>query len=375
MCNLKDICFGTDSYNILPHSDDWSRFGQYISKSTNLKLLTLNHFDNFGNDNDIPEVTLDQYEQLCRNMADNKSIDRLAINQFPFSGDEIPSMIPFLKNNKNLVTLDLGAGGGEIDLEGNVGKFLVQALGTFDTLRFFECSGTSASEMTSVGIVKALSGHKQLIDLRLDGVLEDYTKSYEALADLIHSCWKLRKLVIHGDAIGERGAAILAVALASTKFLKTLELNMTEIGQTGWYALSTLLMSKISNINNVSFMGGWTRKQISADTLSSMAYSLGRTNKIKKLNLQGNRYISFVGWKSFFDYVGSSGCALEHLDISDTHMDNERISPLLLSLANNTSLTSLNISRNSFVNISHQWVAGLCCCISEPWLGVETSLH
>ena len=150
---------------------------------------------------------------------------------------------------------------------------------------------------------------------------------------------------------------------------------MTEIGQTGWYALSTLLMSKISNINNVSFMGGWTRKQISADTLSSMAYSLGRTNKIKKLNLQGNRYISFVGWKSFFDYVGSSGCALEHLDISDTHMDNERISPLLLSLANNTSLTSLNISRNSFVNISHQWVAGLCCCISEPWLGVETSLH
>ena len=153
-------------------------------------------------DRQDPAVTLDQYEQLCKHLAGNKSINLLTISTIQqFSGKELSAMIPFLKSNPNLLRLELGAGGGEISLGGNTGQLLAKTLASFHTLHYFYCAGWEVNSDSSREIVKALSGHRQLKELKMDNILEDYIGSYEAFALLLQKCHLLSKLAIHGDAV------------------------------------------------------------------------------------------------------------------------------------------------------------------------------
>ena len=109
----------------------------------------------------------------------------------------------------------------------------------------------------------------------------------------------LRKFTINGDAIGDAGAVVMAVGIGTwAKQLTTLKLSGSEIGQTGWLAVSTLFINKETKLESVSIPGCWVdgRKQISTCSLTSIANNLAHSNKIKKLNLSNQQYIGLEYW-------------------------------------------------------------------------------
>ena len=328
----------------MPYFISQGRFGDCIRRNTHLKKIEFGYFEEAAE-----EIALTDYEGLWTRMAGNKSIETLEISSFHFDGNELPAMIPFIKNN-HLISLGLGSGGGEVDLGERAGNNLAKMLESFNSLRQFECCGTRVSSDASREIIKALSGHRCLEKLTIFHVLQSTRESYEALAVLFQACNKLRALRIDSDGVGDTCAAIMAVALASTKSLRRLELNMSGFGEPGWFAICTLLGSKSTNISSVSIYGSWGGSQMSSAIMSSMVNNIAYSKKLNKLNLRGNRRVSLTGWKSLFDYVGdNSRCCLKNMIITDTNMSNQAMDMFTASLARNSSLNILDISDNDNV--------------------------
>ena len=328
------------------------KFGDCIKRNNHLETFEWAYFGDL--ESEFPLPTFDQCMILCKRMTGNKSIQSLVVNSFPLDGRELHAMTPFVKKTC-LTSLEIGDGEGEVDLAGGVGHQLAKLLSSFNTLRKFKCTGGplnfDGSCPSSQGIIKSLSGHRCLEELNLHQMLGSNKKCHNALAVLLRDCTKLSTLELDDDDVGDTCAAILAAGLAYARRLKKLHLYMAGVEEPGWFAISTLLGSKSTNITDASFVGSWAGGNMNAAVLSSISSNIAHSKKLNKLCLRGNEDIGWSGWKSLFEYVGGSECCLEKLSVANTNMSNDKMDMLTAALSKNSSLATLNIAFNDNVTI------------------------
>ena len=159
--DLKELVIGRDRYQVKYHppDGDWTRDGKAIGSNLHIKELRFayNTFDK--------DVRRDNVEAFCEGLANNKSIERLRIDQCECFGGEILNIIsPLLEQNPNLCCLAVR---WDFASALNVARRLSELLSRFNTLREFDFYRGRLRDDNVEALLRALVGHFQLIKIDL----------------------------------------------------------------------------------------------------------------------------------------------------------------------------------------------------------------
>jgi len=330
-------CHGHEHWEeFWPPDDDWKREGDSIGRNKHIKTLCLKRIGLRGG----------EMEDFCGRLACNKSITRLELYRCGAWGGSIFDFLsPFLQQNSNLSCLmvDFDATTGSIS---NGIKILTTILSKFNTLRKFECHRAEKLDDEDLGkLIRVLANHCQLTDINFNRFILR-KKGIAALASLLENpqlC--MRKLRLN---LNDEGAAVLANALGENSTLHELDLGSNEnVTVEGWQTFCAHVDLCSSSLVSLNLEGN----SIDDGFASVISNALTSGSKLTCLNLCQNPNIH-EGWRDAFNALRSPSCLLEELDISGNTLDDNLVTHLAHSLANNRVLRRLFLRDNYQVSES-----------------------
>lgn len=156
---------------------------------------------------------------------------------------------------------------------------------------------------------------------------------------------RLERLCLHGNSIGDEGAADLINALTSMPGLHTLvdlELGCNGVGRQGLVALSVLLMHSDCRVHSLAL----SFNRIDMDCIGILIRGLVKNTSLKTLDICEQQLLDATGWLILMAFVSSPSCSLENIDMTDEKISNECVATLGASLAVNKIMKSLRIGCN-----------------------------
>jgi len=302
---LDDDRNGEDDEFIVLEGDDLGWLGYFIGESKTLKLLRLSC-------NPPPPIGL--LEGICR----NRSIQSLEVKN-EIADTTFLHLTPFFSNNKNLTTFTLGCDGMGSDL---CAQYFVVALVKCDSLTHlcFEggADGCQFGDDAFNNILRVLHSQSELERLSLNA---HYTvgEGYATLSNTLRlgGMGKLRVLDLIYSDVDDEGLQSMVAGISHCRSLVELNLpSNNQITVTGLRALSGFFQSESCRLESLG-LGGVVMDDEGAIVLAT---GLARYKPLK------------------------------HLDISGNDIGDEGIAALVsgLTIAANTSLETLRLSRNPF---------------------------
>ena len=261
-------------------------------------------------------------------------------------GGLLDTISPFFAQNSNIRRL-------RVSLRGRSTPSSVQSLSTtltgFNTLRVFDCRNSKIGDHDVEVIILALAGHSQLTKIDLSQS-EVGGRALAALVGLMNNNSSLADLDLWDCSIDDEGALIFVAALDRNSTLKKLNLRHNhDITNRGWRAIFTQLGSPQSSLEDVDLSG---RSIIDDAAAVFLANVLTNGTNLKVLKLGSNYGITTEGWQALFVALQGPRCMLQELSLNNNGFNDEDVTYLANSLANNCVLRELDLSDNERVTAS-----------------------
>ena len=344
------------------HADEYfpdDRFGKAIGKNSHLKELRF--LGLAATPFRRERVTKEDFDKFFRGLFHNRSIQKMSfVNCNLFAGEILRILIPFFTGNHNFESLEISL----CDLGSKGLRCLSVALSEFNSLKEFALS--SFGSRTLQEVIKALGGHSRLrtLNLRENNIGKN---GCDALATLLQNPNSgLAVLDLYKDKIDDKGAIVLATALAGNNTLIDLNLGSNRsITITGWRATFAVLQSPHSRLESLSLRDN----NISDDAALSLMNALSNNNALKALELGNCSNITIAGWWAFFGFLLSPNSILEELNLHSNRFNDDLVISLATYLASNSTLKRLNLSSNrGITNLGWQ---ALSAVLENPYSALE----
>ena len=199
---------------------------------------------------------------------------------------------PFLKNNRNLRSLNLC----DLDMDARSNMAFVSALSRCNEKSLqqfdFHCSSGMDDE-SAAKLIDIMATHRNLRKLSL--WFKDANQQWiVASGNLLQNPQsKLKELDL--DDIHDEGAIALANGLATNSTLKRLSLEENDdITNIGWLAVAMSMLNPNSSIEQLNL----SCKDIDDEAAAALANALVTSTKLKDLDLESNPSISNDGWRN-----------------------------------------------------------------------------
>ena len=336
---LNKLTISPHSYH--PLDGDWERDGRSIGRNEHIKELCF--ANNLAQNN---YVSRDDILAFCGGIACNKSIERLRIECTTLFGGEMFNMLtPFFEQNSNICYLNVR----NLVSSPNSVRLLSELLSRFHTLREFNCNYCQLDDSNVTTLIQTLAGHCGLTKIHLSGN-EVGVRGMTALSALLgDQNSSLADLNLAQCSLDDEGAIILAPAVGSCVTLRKLNLHGNyNVTSTGWRAIFTQMQNPHSSLEHLDL--GFN--SIDDATANVLSRELANNMQLKVLHLGQILGITTVGWQALFDALQSSKCMLQTLFLNSSNLNDDDVTYLSNSLANNCILKHLDLSVNSEVTAS-----------------------
>eukprot|EP00584_Thalassiosira_punctigera_P027317 CAMPEP_0172580558 /NCGR_PEP_ID=MMETSP1067-20121228/139820_1 /TAXON_ID=265564 ORGANISM="Thalassiosira punctigera, Strain Tpunct2005C2" /NCGR_SAMPLE_ID=MMETSP1067 /ASSEMBLY_ACC=CAM_ASM_000444 /LENGTH=316 /DNA_ID=CAMNT_0013373303 /DNA_START=200 /DNA_END=1147 /DNA_ORIENTATION=- len=269
------------------NAGEWEALGRGIGRNTHLKAVEVDCIAWIGDENEHASLL----RSFCQGLGRNRSLQRFALkfcDSDLFEKGILQELVPFLEQNSHLRVLDL-------------------------------CYSPMESEGTKL-LCSALKSRRNKSEKSQEKSLEEIV---------------LNGAAMESDDEGESANAILTT-LKKYPHLKSLELEMTDIGRAGCTTLSSLLQSPKSKLQVLNLRDS----SIDRDKLVTLTASLSKNTALRELNLSGNLSITATeGWEPLLSLLQSPTCNLKSLVLNDNSISCDVAVALANSLAKNRMLT------------------------------------
>ncbi|KAL9185941.1 hypothetical protein ACHAXT_003718 [Thalassiosira profunda] len=201
----------------------WKQLGRWLQKADHVKYVCFNSCHLKGQ----------SMEDLCKGMRYNRSIEEFELGELKIKSAEMQGLSPFIRNNPNLLTLNIEGG-----LDREAVDLLSSALrGRADSLHNLALDGNSLGgeekRESFKALVEALIRHKKLRRFSLMGNRIG-KEACEIISPLLQGPdASLQSLVLRHNYVNNECCGILAEALADNTSLNNLDLDRNDIGPKG----------------------------------------------------------------------------------------------------------------------------------------------
>lgn len=266
-----------------------------------------------------------------------------------YSGGEIFQLLSPFFNNNHNL-MEIGAG------DSNLGEEGCRLL----SLAIAECSKSLTRCTLSIGngdgqlvdIIASLSMHPQLQELQLNGTNIGRIESIALATLLPWTTTELHTLDLSNNDIDDEAVEALMSALANGNKLRKLNLSCNPFITTrGWRAVSTLLTSPNSKLQSLKL----NNNDIDDEGVEALVDALANGNKLRTLSLVSNPSITTRGWRAVSTLLKSPNSDLEELLLERNGIGDEGAVIFEVALANNCKLKTLALSHN--VITAEGWAA------------------
>jgi hypothetical protein len=169
------------------------------------------------------------------------------------------------------------------------------------------------------------------------------TRGCRALVNLLKNpSTNIQHLDLSNSSIDNDNMTILCGAISNNKTLRVLKLAWNSyLSLSGCFSISTALSHQMTTVTQL-----WLdHTGIDDDGISFLGDALKINRKLRRLSLCDNELITLEGWKTFSKCLSHS--SLKYLELDRCNIDDEGAATLATALATNTSLTKLNMSKNT----------------------------
>ena len=155
----------------------------------------------------------------------------------------------------------------------------------------------------------------------------------------------IETLNISSTNISNQGISALGSSLIGNTTLKTLDLydinnNGTPLISSGWSSFFACIQSPSSSLQQIDLR----YSSIDEGGLLVLAEALGKSSKVKMLDISQNLHISAESWKSFFSRLGdASSLSLEKLYAQGNNITDEVVAELTHALVGNNTVKTVSI--------------------------------
>ncbi|OQR96815.1 hypothetical protein ACHHYP_13324 [Achlya hypogyna] len=243
---------------------------------------------------------------------------------------------------------------------------LVQKLQAQNTKSMYILSTRKLTSSDAISLATALKTHPVMEEFYISGHALG-ADGLEAFADVLAHNTVLRKLAVGTESLGDAGLAILCAGLARNprSAIAELDMELKSIGDHGAGALGAMLKMN-SSIRHLVV----ARNQITAAGFEQLVAGLAASNHVTEFDVAENKLSltsSLAQWLrqpncslatlnlagnalgdsavAFFDALGANA-SLRSLNLSDTHLSETAVAALGRALAQNQTLTTLDLSQN-----------------------------
>jgi hypothetical protein len=288
--------------------------------------------------------------ELCRGLARNRTIQSLYFWKDDLSTrdreiidvDIFQILTPFFENNFHIHTVDVH----DLDLSQTFNS-LVSALSKCSDGQIMEhisINNVNCSDEQAAALFGAL-GNQDFVHIRFCFSKNKRVgrRGCTALANLIEkSPVHFSALTLIENDLDDECMAIISNSLiyAEVDYLEVIE-NDT-LTSTGWNSISTILSRPMCSINHVCFTG----PTISDDVVTCLGDSLAVNETLENLCLYFNESITLAGWRAFSKCLRNINSALTWLSLESCSLDDMGARVIILALAGNSSLKTLNLNSN-----------------------------
>ena len=207
-------------------------------------------------DNTTPTSSSSDSNELTEAIAHSASIHTLNLEDNQISLEGCQNLQFILKNNKSLVTLQLG--GNKIGEDGL--QLIAQGLSDNNTtllhlnlMNNYICNGVGSTKLSNVLQSSSICSNLITLDLSVNAIGDS---SIHKLSNALAHNTKLKELNLACNKIGDEGCESLANALITNVTLKKLWINRNKIGNDGIKAMGGVLLEK-----NVTLLQLWFHEQ------------------------------------------------------------------------------------------------------------------
>eukprot|EP00571_Detonula_confervacea_P006377 CAMPEP_0172324414 /NCGR_PEP_ID=MMETSP1058-20130122/51331_1 /TAXON_ID=83371 /ORGANISM="Detonula confervacea, Strain CCMP 353" /LENGTH=594 /DNA_ID=CAMNT_0013040689 /DNA_START=8 /DNA_END=1792 /DNA_ORIENTATION=+ len=311
------------------------------------------------------EHAWDHFTAFCKGLASNRSIERLRVFSSNLAYDEgaFSSLCLFIEHNSNLCRLEIG----ECDMDSECTRLLARALSrrrNKTSLKEFILKGSDISGMgDSVELITALNGYCNLVKLSLNQKIGQ--GGCTQLVNMLQNPGsKLKTLGLCHNDMGGESSTIFANALAKKTALKFLDLSYSSSMSTKLRAFSLCWQNPQSTLKRLDLI----RSGIDDEGATALGNSLANQSTLRTLNIGWNKSITSLGWREFASCLRNPNSSLEKLSIAGNNIDDEGAAAVANALANNTVLKALNASDNG--SAGAEW-RSLSACLQNPTSALE----
>jgi len=314
-------------------SDTWIEgTGLAIAKSLCLKRLKV-------------DVESDDHwlAELSTWLTCNETIERITLK---CESGVLGSFSPFFLNNRNLRCIDIT---NKYDLYTPNLSSLAVALSNcksdrLESISFLNLNLRSAGDQEVEELFHSLKGKPRLAKISLNNNTVERL-GCKALANLLKSpSTNIQELDLSHSSIDNDDMAILCGAIIKSKTLQVLSLASNSLlSVSGFFSLSTVLSHPITVIHCLLL----DRTGLDDEGISFLGDALKINKTLYSLSLRHNESITLEGWKAFSKCFTNPQSELTTLFLCGCNIDDEGAATLATALATNTSLTKLNMSKNT----------------------------
>ena len=240
------------------------------------------------------ESVMEVFESFFRGVNNNKSITTLDFQHMDTFGGRVFTLLePFFKNNHNLITFNVD----ECNLGEEGARLLALAIGSskhqsLHKVKLFNCN---IADEGLVYIITALSMHPNMRGLDLDGNQLNKIGCMALTTLLQNSATKLQVLDISRNNIDDEGIETLVSVLSKCTELKELYIdNSPSITIRGWKILASTLKAPASNLEILSI----NRNNVDDQVLTFMVDSLANNNTLVGLFFLDGNQVTAKGWEA-----------------------------------------------------------------------------
>ena len=359
---LEEEVDGDPDEFVVREGDDLGWLGYFLGSSEHVLELNMRYF---------PHRRTDAMNEFMDGFKHNKSLEALYIST-DLGRDGFKSLGELLRSNENLERLCLH--------EFMIGEFSARGIASMlgqeqcKSLRYLFFVQNSLCLAGLTYIVTALRKQPQLEELKICGCNNFDGDGCFALGSTFE-CWEgasLRCLYLCHNNIGDNGLEALVKGMAKCNYLEALVLSGNPgITREGCYSLSNFLRSKSCCLEMLAL----DQTNVEGYGVTALAAGLSSNLSLKQLCLAGNSIcdegvnalvhclpncrnleeldlsdnvdggFSAVGLK-YLTKAFQPGSNLKNLLLRDNDIDDKGLMALTEGMANNCSITKLDLSRN-----------------------------
>lgn len=340
----------------LKHNDELtdegaSMLGGALAKNNTLKRLSFAGNEHIGSSGWVA------FSKCLGNSSITK-LDSINLSETSLDDEGVDALGSALTHNSTLKVLDLSNNNSISEVGW---KALFEHLRNTTSLeKLFLCHNSIDDECVAVLSDALEQQNTSLKELDLSHINSISTRGMLAFSSYLqNSNCSLEKLSMCQFGNGLGGTRAFFDSLAGNTSLKVLKLNQIFRSmpiEMSMSSISIMLQNPFSSLESMDL--GYSG--IGYIALGMLAVALNDNKKLKKLNLEGNRSVTTLGWTAFFEQWRNPSSALRELYLDHNNIDDAAALAMAGSMSLISALKSLGITGNRLITAEgHQALASI----------------